>query len=105
MSVTLAMVTVGSPPAPDCQPTAIRLPLPVAGMVQVEVGKVCGPQDVTWTRLMKGRACERLTLQLVEPPGPRTAGLQATPESVTGDTRPRLASWELAPRVAVTVAF
>src|SRR5208283_2540730 len=78
-SVTLVMVTGVKTPPPACQPITIRLPLPVAGMIQVDVGKVCGPQEVTWTRLMAGKACETVTPQLVEPPGPRTVGLQATP--------------------------
>jgi hypothetical protein len=41
-------------PAPDCQPTTIKFPLPVGGMAQVTAGKACGPQDVTWTSLIGG---------------------------------------------------
>src|SRR5579863_9292285 len=99
------MVTGVLSPAPACQPTTIRLPLPVAGIVQVEVGKVCGPQEVTWTRLMAGTGWLRLTLQLLKPPGPRIDGPQARLESRTGATRLITAVCELAPRVAVTVAL
>jgi hypothetical protein len=81
------------------------LPLPVAGIVHVEVGKLCGPQEVTWTRLMAGMACVRLRLQLLEPPGPKTAGLQARVDSRRGDSRVIAAVCELLPRVAVTVAL
>src|SRR5579863_2752928 len=87
-----------------CQPTTMRLPLPVAGIVQVEVGKVCGPQEVTCTRLMAGRGCVRLREQLLNPPGPRVAGLQDTPEIKTGASRLMLAVCELPPSVAVMVA-
>ena len=47
LSVTLLIVTGVAMPPPACQPTTIRLPLPVGGIVQVDVGKVCGPQEVT----------------------------------------------------------
>ena len=104
MSVTLLMVTDVSTPAPDCQPTTIRLPFPVAGMVQVDVGNVCGPQEVTLSRLMAGTACVRVTLQLVEPPGLNAVGLQATPDTRTGASRLIAAVCEPLPRVAVTVA-
>jgi hypothetical protein len=56
LSVTLLIATDVSTPPPVCQPTTIRLPLPVAGIVQVDVGKVCGPQEVTWTRPIAGTA-------------------------------------------------
>jgi hypothetical protein len=36
---------------------------------------------------------------------PRVAGLQATPETSTGASRPIIAVCELSPRVAVTVAL
>jgi hypothetical protein len=101
LSVTLLIVT----DAPACQPTTIRLPLPVGGIVHVEVGKVCGPQEVTCTRLMAGRACVRLRLQLLAPPGPRVDGPQVSPDTSTGVRRLIAAVCELLPRVAVTVAL
>jgi hypothetical protein len=54
---------------------------------------------------MAGTACVRLTLQLLEPPGPKTPGLQATLETRTGASRPIVAVCELLPRVAVKVAL
>jgi hypothetical protein len=74
-------------------------------MVHVDLGKVCGPQDVAWTRLMPGKACVRFRLQLLEPPGPNTAGLQATLETRTGADRLTVAVCELPLTVAVTVAL
>jgi hypothetical protein len=105
LSVTLLIATDVAMPPPACQPTTIRLPLPVGGIVHVDVGKVCGPQEVTCTRLIAGRACVRLTLQLLEPPGPKTDGLQATPDTRTGAIRLITAVCELVPNVAVTVAL
>jgi hypothetical protein len=83
----------------------MRLPLPVAGIVHVDAGKVCGPQEVTWTRLMAGTAWLRLRPQLLEPPGSKVAGLQAKPETSTGATRLTVVVCRLPPRVAVTVAL
>jgi hypothetical protein len=42
---------------------------------------------------------------LLEPPDPKTAGLQATPETSTGASRLMVAVCELLPRVAVRVAL
>ena len=81
------------------------MPLPVAGIVQVDVGNVWGPQEVTWTRLMAGKACVRLRLQMLEPPGPRTAGLQARAETRTGASKLNVAVCELVPRDAVRGAL
>ena len=97
--------TVGSTSGAEAQPTTIRLPFPVAGIVHVDVGNVCGPQEVTWTRLMAGGACVKLRLQLLEPPGPKTVGLQAKVGPCTCASRPTVAVCELPPRVAVTVAL
>ena len=105
LSETLLTVTEVATPPPACQPTTIRLPLPVGGIVQVDVGKVCGPQEVTCTRLMAGRACVRLRLQLLEAPGPKADGLHATPDTSTGAARLIVAVCELVPKVAVTVAL
>jgi hypothetical protein len=105
LSVTLLIVTDVATPPPACQPTTIRLPLPVGGIVHVDVGKVCGPQEVTWTRLIAGRACVRLTPQLLKPPGPRVAGLHDKVETDTDATRLIVAVCELVPSVAVTVAL
>jgi hypothetical protein len=102
LSVILPTVALTSGPEP--QATTIRLPLPVAGIVHVD-GKVCVPQEVTWTRLMAGRACVRLTVQLLEPPGLNTPGLQVTLDIRPGATRLMVATWELLPRDAVTVAL
>jgi hypothetical protein len=74
-------------------------------MVQVEVGKVWGPQEVTWTRLMAEMGCVRLRLQLLRPPGPSTVGMQASADTVTGASRLTVAVCELPPMVAVTVAL
>src|SRR5690242_1581300 len=46
-SVMPVIVKVVSVAGPDCQPTTMRFPFPVAGMVHVMAGKLCGPQDVT----------------------------------------------------------
>jgi hypothetical protein len=54
---------------------------------------------------MAGMACVRLRLQLLEPPGPKTAGLHATPDTRTGASRLTIVVCELLPRVAVTVAL
>src|SRR5580704_4258031 len=101
LSVTLLTLSEVAMPPPACHPTTIRFPLPVDGIVQVDVGKVCGPQEVTCTRLMAGRACVRLRLQLLEAPGPKTDGLQPTPDTSTGAKRLIVAVFELVPRVAV----
>ena len=52
-----------------------------------------------------GAACVRVTVQVPTALCPRLVGLQATPETSTGATRPMVAVCELAPRVAVTVAL
>jgi hypothetical protein len=75
-ALSVILLTVGLTYGPEPQATTIRLPLPVAGIVHVD-GKVCVPQEVTWTRLMAG----------------------------TGASRLIVAVWELLPRVAVTVAL
>ena len=46
-----------------------------------------------------------VTVQLLTPPGPRVVGLQAKPETSTGDSRLIVAVCEPVPRVAVTVAL
>jgi hypothetical protein len=97
-------LTLGLTPGPEPHATTIRLPLPVAGIVHVD-GKVCIPQEVTWTRLAAGKACVRLMPQLLEPPGPKNAGLHATPETCSGAIRLTVAVLELLPRVAVMVAL
>jgi len=105
LSVILLMVTAVLMPPPPCQPTTIRLPLPVAGIVHVDAGKVCWPQEVTWTRVMAGNPCVRLTVQLLEAPEPKLAGLQLSDDIWLGANRPIAAVCELPPRVAVTVAL
>jgi hypothetical protein len=105
LSVILAIVTAVLMPPPPCQPTTIRLPLPVAGIVHVDAGKVCEPQEVTWTRLMAGSPCVRLTVQLLEAPELKLAGLQLSDDICPGASRLIAAVCELPPNVAVTVAI
>ena len=52
-----------------------------------------------------GAACVRVTVQVLMALCPRLVGLQATPETKTGASRPTLAVWELLPSVAVTFAL
>src|ERR1700693_6267264 len=66
LSVILLRVTDVLMPPPPCQPTTIRLPLPVAGIVHVDAGKVCDPQEVTWTRLIAAADATRLIVALAE---------------------------------------
>ena len=43
-------------PTSICQPTTIKLPFPVAGMLQVDAGNTNGPQVVARTRLICAQA-------------------------------------------------
>jgi hypothetical protein len=52
-----------------------------------------------------GAACVKVTVQLLTALCPRLVGLQATPDTKTGATRPIIAVCELPPSVAVTVAL
>ncbi len=55
LSVMRQIVVAGVHPFVVCQPTTIRCPLPVAGIVQLP-GNVAGPQFVTFTRLICANA-------------------------------------------------
>src|SRR5580704_13307399 len=52
-----------------------------------------------------GAVWESVIVQVLTALWPRLTGLQATPETRTGATRPMVAVCELEPRVAVTVAL
>jgi len=52
-----------------------------------------------------GADCVSVTVQVLTVLCPRLVGLQATPETSTGASRPIVAVCELVPRVAVTVAL
>ena len=51
-----------------------------------------------------GAVWVRVTVHALTAPWPRLAGVQATPETSTGASRPIAAVCELLPRLAVTVA-
>src|ERR1700689_3554798 len=52
-----------------------------------------------------GAVCVSVTVHVPTAPGPRLAGVQATPEIETGAERLKVAVWELVPKVAVTTAL
>jgi len=52
-----------------------------------------------------GADCVSVTVQVLTAFCPRLVGLQATPETSTGASRPIVAVFELLPRAAVTVAL
>jgi hypothetical protein len=52
-----------------------------------------------------GEACANVTVQVLAAPWLRLVGLQATPDTSAGASKPIGADCELLPRVAVTVAL
>jgi hypothetical protein len=87
-------VTVGVVPQVEDQATTMRLPLPVAGIVQVVAGNTTGPQVVACTRLIwdqlftatatppAGAAAPKVAVHMEDAPEARLVGEQVRLEIV-----------------------
>jgi hypothetical protein len=91
----------------DAAAVALNVAVVVPEATVTEAGTVSEalPLDSVTLDPPTGAVWVRVTVQVPTALWPRLAGLQATPDTRTGATRPTVAVCELLPSVAVTVAL